>query len=170
MEFCLSVPAYPPGVQKDSHGLNMLMLSRTAEATARCLRHMLRCLGRNPFVTTSGKSAVRMAFQNLRLGLIRARIYAAHVNRCRSVSKSAGLHTQGRAEAWIGKHRLAYVPTHVSFLAGRNRRSDGGSTEADASRSDFYHDEHLRRCTSRIQAGGKQQSGGMLRAVLVSAK
>ncbi len=59
-------------------------------------------------------------------------------------------------EVW--GHRLAHVPPHVPFVAGRDRSTDEGSAGTDASR--FYPDgdECLRTGDARVEKGSERGS------------
>lgn len=60
----------------------------------------------------------------------------------------------GREVRWPG---VAHLPPHLPFLAGRFRRPDRRTAEADAARPDLDHNECLWKCLDGGQAGGQQQ-------------
>lgn len=55
--------------------------------------------------------------------------------------------------------RMAYVPPHVSFVAGLDRSTAWGSTETHAARSNLNHHERVRKCINGLEARRQQQSG-----------
>ena len=51
---------------------------------------------------------------------------------------------------------MAYVPPHLPFVAGRDRRSDEGATGVDATRLHLEDDERLWTGDERLQTQSQQ--------------
>ncbi len=64
----------------------------------------------------------------------------------------------GRREVRLD--RLAYVPPHLPFVAGRDRSADEGAAGTDAARFDSDDHERLRTGNAGVEAGGEWQGRG----------
>jgi len=58
----------------------------------------------------------------------------------------------------IRQYRVAYLPPHLSFLAGRYRGTGGSAAKADAARPNLDHDERVRQRADGSQARSKRES------------
>ena len=58
----------------------------------------------------------------------------------------------------IRQYRVAYLPPHVPFLAGRHRSTDGSAAETYAARPNLEHDERVRQRADGSQTRGQYES------------
>jgi len=59
----------------------------------------------------------------------------------------------------VRAYRMAHLPPHLPFVAGRHRRAYWNSTKADAARPDLDHDECVLERPDGVQTRGEQQGG-----------
>jgi integrase len=100
-----------------------------------------------------GMADLQRIFQRCRLGLRQsADREALPPGEPQEASTPPGCRTHRPA----GRDRVAYVPPHLPFLAGRDRRSHEGATGADATRLHPDDDEHLWTGDERLQTQSQQ--------------
>jgi hypothetical protein len=80
-----------------------------------------------------------------------------HRSRLPRQSNPAGLYSSSWTNTRPGRHRMAYLPAHISLVARFGWHIDECTTEAYAARSDCNHHERLWRRHDGIEARSEQQ-------------